>query len=234
MEPSPTPFVNFDFRTIDWRVIFAFLAIIVAVVLAFYFQWWRNRKRLSYEILSDVELVSSERIRDKIEIRYEGKPVESVHLVVVKLINDGYQPIKKDEFEKPIKFIFRGGKILSAEKETFQPENIATAVFYQDRYVEITPTLFNRKDYVQFKVLLDGFTEMEIDARIVGVSKIGRVRNLGGIEASFVSAAMIVALLVNISGYFIESRWAYLSLWVSGGIIILIAGFKIAKQVESS
>jgi hypothetical protein len=124
--------LTFDFTTIDWKVILAALALLVALVTLLYFQWWRNRKRLSYEILSDVELVSSDKIRDKIEIRFEGKVVESVHLVVVKLINDGYQPIRKEEFEKPIKFIFRGGNVLSAEREKFQPENVGTKISYQD------------------------------------------------------------------------------------------------------
>ena len=190
--------VKLDFSTVDLRVLFAALAIVVAVALAFYFQWWRNRRRLSYEILSNVELVSSEKIRDRIEIRYEGKPVESVHLVVVKLINDGYQPIKKDEFEKPVKFIFRGGNILSAEKEKFQPENIETGVFYSDRSVQITPTLLNRKDYVQFKVLLDGFKNIEIDARIVGVSKIGKLGPSLFVSDSLFGIALLIALLNEI------------------------------------
>lgn len=61
MSPSPTPFVNFDFSTIDWKVILAFLAIIITLFIAFYFQWWRNRKRLSYDVLSDVVLISTEK-----------------------------------------------------------------------------------------------------------------------------------------------------------------------------
>lgn len=88
--------MKFDFSTIDLRVILTALGILVAVGIALYFQWWRNRKRLSYEILSNVVLVSAEKeIEDKIEILYEGQSVKNVRILVIKVVNDGYQPIKK-------------------------------------------------------------------------------------------------------------------------------------------
>ncbi len=107
MNPSPTPFVNLDFRTIDLRVVLAAITAVIGLITIFYFQWWRNRKRLSYDMLSDVLLVSAdEEVRDKVEIRFEGNPVKNVRLMVIKLVNDGYLPIKKDEFEQPLKFLF--------------------------------------------------------------------------------------------------------------------------------
>lgn len=105
MNPSPSPFVNFDFSTVDWKVILAFVAIIVTVGIALYFQWWRNRKRLSYVVVSNVVLISAEKeIEDKVEIRFEGYSVKNVRLLLIKLINDGYQPIRKDDFEKSSSF----------------------------------------------------------------------------------------------------------------------------------
>jgi hypothetical protein len=146
--------VHFEFSTIDWKVVIAALAFLVALFTLVYFQWWRNRRRLSYEILSDVVLVSPDNIVDKVEIRYEGKMVQRVHLVVVKLINDGYQPIKKDDFQKSVKFLFTSGKILAAEKVEFEPKNLDTKISHEEDSVEVAPALFNRKDYIKFKVLL--------------------------------------------------------------------------------
>ncbi|HYX28957.1 MAG TPA: hypothetical protein VE863_10335 [Pyrinomonadaceae bacterium] len=166
---------NFDFTTIDWKVVIGILAVSVAAFGLFYFQWWRNRKRLSYEITSDVVLISTEKeIRDKVEVRYEGQPVKNVHLLVVRLINDGYQPIKRDDFEKPIKFLFPKARILTAEKVKYHPKNLATQIHYRDDWLEMDPALFNRRDYIQFKVLLTEYDVMHIDARIVGVSSIER------------------------------------------------------------
>src|SRR5438132_14078112 len=97
-----SPF-TFD-TTIDLRLIATIVGIVVAIIIAViglgYFQWWRNRKRMSYEITSDVQLVSAqEELEGRVEIRYEGQPVKDVHLLVIKLTNDGYQSIKKDYFE---------------------------------------------------------------------------------------------------------------------------------------
>jgi len=173
---SMSPF-NFDLWTIDWKVIIGALALIVGVITLIYFQWWRNRKRLSYEILSNVDLLSTEKeIQDKVEIRYEGQPVKNVRLIVIKLINDGYVPIKKDDFEKRVRFVFPDAKILTSEKVKFHPENLATQMAYRDDWAEMDPALFNRGDYIQFKVLLSNYSKMKIDARIVGVSSITRSR----------------------------------------------------------
>src|ERR1043165_4667724 len=130
--------MTFDFHTIDRKVLFAALALLVALITLLYFQWWRNRKRLSYDIRSAVLLVSAEEeIRDKVEIRFEGQPVKNVHLVVIKIINDGYVPIKKDDFEQPIRIIFREAKILTAEKVKLYPDNLATDIQHGEDWLEI-------------------------------------------------------------------------------------------------
>jgi len=171
--------MTLDLTTIDLKVILTGFGILVAVSVALYFQWWRNRKRLSYQILSNVLLISAEEeIQDKVEIRYEGEPVQNVHLLVLKLINEGYLPIKKDDFERPVKFIFPGARILTVEKQKSHPENIGVESDYRDDWLRVEPTLFNRKDYVEFKVLLSDYHKTDVDARIVGVSNIGRTRPL--------------------------------------------------------
>ena len=123
---------KFDFQTIDWRVVSVVVAVI-GLFLVLYFNWWKNRKRLSYEILSDVFLISAKKeIEDKVEIRFEGYSVKNVRVLVIKLINDGHQPIKKDDFEKSVDFIFPGAKILTAETVKLHPENLKTQMAYRD------------------------------------------------------------------------------------------------------
>jgi hypothetical protein len=174
---------TFDFSTVDLKVLFAALALILTGIGVFYFTWWKNRKRLSYEILSNVLLISTdEEIQDKVEVLYEGQRVKNVRLLVIKLVNDGHVPIKKDDFDKPVKFIFPNAKILTADKLTTYPENLGITSHYRNDWLEMDPALFNRKDYVQFKLLLNDYQSMKIDARIIGVSAIRKVRPrlLGG------------------------------------------------------
>jgi len=197
MDPSPTPSVNFDFRTIDWRAVSVFIAA-VGVFLVFYFQWWRNRKRLSYEVLSDVFLISAEKeIEDEVEIRFKGYSVKNVRVLVIKLMNDGHQPIKKDDFEKSVDFIFPGAKILTAETVKLHPDNLKTQMAYRDEKLEIDPALFNRKDYIKFKVLLSNFKTLKVDARIFGVSKVPEVQGLNFSSSDIVSLAVTLVLSIG-------------------------------------
>jgi hypothetical protein len=157
--------------------VLAAISAIVALVALLYFQWWRNRKRLSYKVLSNVVLISAEKeIEDKVEIHFEGHSVKNVRLLLIKLINDGYQPIKKDDFEKSVEFVFPNAKILTAEKVKFFPDNLGTQMAYRDEKLEIDPALFNRKDYIKFKVLVSGFKTLKVDARIVGVSRVAELK----------------------------------------------------------
>jgi hypothetical protein len=184
----------FNFAT-DWRLIVPMLGVIVAFTTLVYAHWWRNRKRFSYVILSDLVLISAEKeIEDKVEIRFEGHSVKNVRLLVIKLINDGYQPIKKDDFEKEIKFTFPEAKILTAEKDAFHPEDIATELAYRDDWLTVAPALFNRRDYIQFKVLLSGYTDMKVGARITGVPKISQVRGRFFNTDSLFGIALLITL----------------------------------------
>lgn len=174
MNPSPTPFVNFDLSTIDWKVIIGVLAFVVALITLIYFQWWRNRRRFSYEVISNNLLISNQsEIRDELEIRFAGEVVKDVRLIVIRLINDGSQPIKKDEFQGQIKIAFPNATVFSAETVKSNPKNLGVEILiHNGKEVCLTPVLFNRNDYIQFKVLLSAYESMNIDARIVGVSEI--------------------------------------------------------------
>ena len=61
---------------------FALLAIFVSLLL---YRAEKRRKALSYEILSRTPLLSmAEVIEGKLQILFEGEPVSSVHLVVLR------------------------------------------------------------------------------------------------------------------------------------------------------
>lgn len=195
-----TPF-TFDFTTIDLKAFLAALAILVTLVIAFYSLWWRNRRRFSYEVISNNLLISDEaEIKDKLEIRFANQPVKDVRLIVVKFVNDGSQPIKKDDFQGRIKLSFPKAKILSAEKVKSSPENLGVELSHDNEAVRLTPVLFNRKDYIQFKVLVSKYEGMKIDARIVGVSQIQKARSLSENPRPFILAvsALLTGSSVNL------------------------------------
>jgi hypothetical protein len=224
--------MNFDFKTIDWKVVIGALAFLATVFGFFYFQWWRNRKKLSYDILSNVVLVSAEKeIDDKIEIFYEGQRIKNVRLLVVKVVNDGYQPIKKDDFERPIRFVFPKGKLLTAERVKFHPENLGTEIGRGHNFVQIDPALFNRRDYVQFKALVNDYEEMRVDARIVGVSSLGKVKQFRGIWEFYlpVLVTMVFPILIMSVTDVISGRFVF-PLMVSVAVLFLFLNYRLFKR----
>ncbi len=198
---------KFDFSTIDWKVILAALGFIATLITLIYFQWWRNRRRFSYEVLSNNILISHEHeVRDKLEIRFAGEVVKDVRLIVIKLINDGVQPIKPDDFQKPMRIVFPKAKVLSVEKEQCNPENLDVDIAHDDESISIPPTLFNGNDSIQFKVLVSCYDSMKIDGRLVGISKIGERNRVPGLFDDLVTLGFYFCSLILLGAYFSQYR----------------------------
>ena len=198
---------KFDFSTIDWKVILAALGFIATLITLIYFQWWRSRRRFSYEVLSNNILISHEHeVRDKLEIRFAGEVVKDVRLIVIKLINDGVQPIKPDDFQKPMRIVFPNAKVLSVEKEQCNPENLDIDIDHDNESVSISPTLFNGNDSIQFKVLVSRYDSMKIDGRLVGIPKIGERNRRPGLFGDLVSLGFYLFSLVLLGAYFSQYR----------------------------
>lgn len=164
--------MNLGDFSIDLKATIAIAALIATIILALYFQWWRNRKKLSYDIISDTPLLATaDEIKNDLQILYKGESVKNVRLVVIKIINDGYQPIKKDDFERPLGFSFYGDiQLLSVEIATISPRNLEVVSSVTENKITIEPLLLNSKDYFALKVLLSSNKHLiKPDARIVGV-----------------------------------------------------------------
>ena len=75
---------------------FGFVAIIISIIL---WRTQRRRKALSYDIISRAPLLSvDDEIKGKLKIYFDGKPVQDIHLVLVKIINSGNVPIVSTDY----------------------------------------------------------------------------------------------------------------------------------------
>ena len=90
---------------------FATIGTIVAVFLL------RARKRLSYEVLSTVPLLSTEEeFKNKLQIFFEGRPVQQVFLVQIKITNTGNAPIVTSDYERQVSLTFgQDTEVITAE-----------------------------------------------------------------------------------------------------------------------
>ncbi|WP_198330609.1 hypothetical protein [Psychrobacter cibarius] len=86
------------------EILLGCLAVIAAITvpLIIYFLQ-KSKKRLAYEIVSNTQLVGvKSEVQNKIKIYYENKLVENVHLLLIRIINNGNQSISIGDFAKRI------------------------------------------------------------------------------------------------------------------------------------
>jgi hypothetical protein len=68
----------------------------------------RNRKGIGYEVLSIEPLIEKKKAAeaDRLEIRFDGRPIPEPHLVRVRVCNAERSTLRKEDFRKPITIAF--------------------------------------------------------------------------------------------------------------------------------
>jgi hypothetical protein len=155
--------------------IIAIIAIITTITVAYFANWWRNRKKLSYEIIAEsLLLTADEEIKDDLQILYKGAEVKNVHLLILKIINNGNQPILSNDFEKPLNLVFsEDAEILSAKPVSVRPENLDVSITFEKNILALTPLLMNSEDFALIKLIISSnSSQFKVDTRIVGVKEV--------------------------------------------------------------
>ncbi len=163
------------FGEIDWSLVGAIATIgaIIAAFVIYYLQ--KSKKRLSYEIISNTQLIGvNNKIQDKIKILYDEKQVANVHLISIKFVNNGNEPISVDDFDKPISIRYNSTvNILTHEIVERVPEDLDAVIGKKEKFLEITPLLLNTKDEFTVNILASDFNgDLDISARIRGVKEL--------------------------------------------------------------
>jgi hypothetical protein len=178
-----------------WQFVGAVLAVITIIVSIVLYFFQRRKKTLAYEIISRTAVLSaSEEIAGKLQILFQGEAVREVHLLVLRLINNGNVPVTSADYEREISFVFIDCiKILSAEISDTNPSNLSAEIALKDNNIRVEPILLNPGDSITIKTLISGFkNNIEIDGRIVGVKTIGRRTEANSWSFKFMVAGLIV------------------------------------------
>ncbi len=149
--------------------------IIGALVAIWIYKRQSQKKKLSYIILANEEILKySTDIKDKIEVKYEGKIVDKLFLTVIRITNNGNVPILKNDFEGNIYIDFgEEANPISAEISNKMPINIDVKLERVNSKIEITPCLLNPNDHFNVKILSDEIIGKPlIYSRIAGVNEI--------------------------------------------------------------
>jgi len=160
-----------------WQFIGALLAFSAIVISILLYWMQRRRKVLSYEIVSRTPLLSvEEEVKGKLQILFDGSPVQDVHLVIIKVMNSGNMPIVSADYERQVRIAFgENTRILTAEVSETSPDNLEASVSLESKAVVLAPILLNSGDSITVKMLVSQFDrEISVDGRIVGVKTIKR------------------------------------------------------------
>lgn len=188
-----------------WQFVGAILAIAAIAVTIVVYLLQRNRKSLSYEIVSNNSLLTvREELEGKVKITYEDTPVKNVQLIVMKIINTGNVPITPSDFVRPLQFIFdEQTRILSSEVTKKEPKNIDAHITIDKNSFRLEPTLLNGKDSITIKSLVYDFDGLpKVDTRIIGVDRVIPIT-----EMSIRSVALVlIGFLLGLSGMVITLK----------------------------
>lgn len=182
----------------DWQIISVVVAIGVPLIL-FLIKRWIQRKALSYYIFSHTPLLNiQEKNKWDIQILFDKKPVQDVHLIEIRIFNSGYQEIRPEDYERPISFNFGGStQILSAEKSEVNPESLQPSVKIEGTKVLLDPILLNPRDSITIKLLASQCENKPTpNVRIAGIKDIKNARKSIKSQAIFKAiSGMIVGTL---------------------------------------
>ncbi|GHO91005.1 hypothetical protein KSF_010530 [Reticulibacter mediterranei] len=165
---QPPDFWHDPFNQFIINIIVAvvFSGVLTSVVAIWIFRRQQQKKEISYEIISDASVISVKKnVESRVEIRLDGNPVKEVTLAVIKVSNTGNTAVKKDDYDKPLQFLFMGRTVISSEVTETEPEDLIDQSDYKSFFLQPTPTqdfiefpkiTLNRKHTVTFSVLLNG------------------------------------------------------------------------------
>lgn len=144
------------------------IGILAAIFIPLYL---RQTKKLSYEIMLNTSLIDvNSQVKDEIELYYDNKKVNNPHLIIIRFINDGNQPISVSDFENMIKIIFsEQTKIIQCDSSN--SANLKLNYTIESNTITIDPLLINSNENFTFKLIIDGqHSNFRINDRIKGIN----------------------------------------------------------------
>lgn len=195
------------------RTILTLVAICLTVGL---FLAARRRKRLSYSLSDTRVLGVHESVNpSRVQILFDGVPVTDVRVLIITVNNWGNEPIRVDDFERPLRFSWpEPARILTAEVVEVSPESLQPTIHAGVNEIVVDPLLLNPGDRFQIKTLINKVSNLSVDARVVGVKRITKA--VTGDKFRPVRRLLLVAL-VGLVGATVTFVGEVLGLWVANG-----------------
>lgn len=176
-----------------WNIILTVVGILIGAIISVISYFLQRQKRsLVYSVKTNVAVVFvTDDMKNRVRVTFDNVEVSDVRLIELFILNNGNQPIKADDFERPLQFSFgEQAKVLGCEVITKEPANLAPSIVFTtlENLIIVEPLLLNRRDQFTIKILVTGYkTELVADTRIAGVSKVERkpfAAAISGVESA--------------------------------------------------
>lgn len=149
-------------------VVFGIVSIIITVIQI-------RRKGIKCVKISSAPLVQiDDRFADDLEVFFQGKKIQDVTSVILRVLNSGNQAITKADFEDSILFMFgQNTEIIKAEILKTEPTSIKANIFTEKNSIELKPLLLNRGDSIEISAVVGSFDgNIQIGGRIKDIKNI--------------------------------------------------------------
>ncbi|MBI1763526.1 MAG: hypothetical protein HYR56_19045 [Acidobacteria bacterium] len=199
---------------------------LIAAIVLFVFQWWRQRKSFKYRVISEEAVVDiNQDYNDQVKILFDDRQVKRVHLIVMELKNHGWHPIEDKDFSEPLTISFgQSANLMTHTVLDCKPENLKVKTDIKTELtpdieanqVVIQPLLLNRGDTIKLKALIDNYeSPVKVEARIKGIPTIKKAEtDLRGVGQFALALLVMLAL-----SFFIRSiEWDGIHMIVTASV----------------
>jgi hypothetical protein len=178
--------------------IISLVAVVFSIVLpvGVYFKQ-RRRKALSYDVsvFADVLTVGGG-LKGKIQVLYQGTPVDNIRLMVVRIYNDGNVPIVQADWDEHLTVSFgKEATLLTVEILETKPKEVNPQYAIESGALGFEPFLLNPGDSFTMKFLVaraERKPGLSVKGRIVGVSEIKKKLQVGMSDGSLALISLMI------------------------------------------
>jgi hypothetical protein len=205
-----------------WQIVGAIAAIIAVIVaiIIFYLSDAKMEKSLLAEVISSSKLINTNISSEtqNLKVFYRNKEIPNVIVSTLRIINDGKQPIRSEDYESPIIIRLNKSDIISSKVISKIPNNLKISLEDTLSSVLISKTLLNAEDQFLVEIVstpLDGKESAitSVEGRIVGIKNITFNDSLKKQEGKgFEWFSIISALIGLIAGLYSVASLLYFSL----------------------
>jgi|GEM_PF-3591136 len=180
-QTSQNPTQHDFWRDGMWQSVGVITSVILALLgfalTVFIFIRQTQKKSISYEVISSSPIISVlDEFRDNFEIKFKGKLVDSLTLLVIRFFNSGNVPIEERDYSRPLSIDFGDQvELLSVNVMEEIPRNLGVTLSHDTRCITVNPLLMNKGDSFTLQVLASKYSYSSVSGRISGVQEITKI-----------------------------------------------------------